>query len=348
MIDSQGIAPVDIAAAQRARLRIDALTKPPGSLGRIESLAVQLAAICGHIPARPYTSKAVVVGAADHGVAVEGVSAYPREVTSQMVEAFLAGHAAVNAFARVVSADVYVADFGVIDPPLPRKGLLGVSVRGGTRNLAREAALTSAEVGSALSAGARVFQTIIEFKDYDVIALGDMGIANSTSAAAMVAAFCGATPECVVGRGTGIDDPTLRLKTEIVRQALQRVEAGDWRSVAREVGGLEIVGLAGTILAAARHHLPVILDGFIVSAAALLASEISRNVPGYCIAAHLSTEPGHRIALESLKLSPLLSLDMRLGEATGAVLALPLVEAATRMISEMKSFDEAGVSSRSI
>lgn len=347
MTERARIAPVDEASARAARERIDALTKPVGSLGRIEELAVQLAAIAGRVPQRAYDRAAVIVGAGDHGVAEEGVSAYPQEVTPQMVGGFLAGHAAVNAFARSVGAAVFVADFGILHPFEPRPGLLSVSVRRGTRNFAREAALTGEEVDAALQAGADVFAAVMGDGPYDALALGDMGIANSTCAAAIVAAITGEAPANVVGRGTGVSDAGLAHKTAVVERALARFVARDWETVAREVGGLEILGLAGVMLAAAAARMPVVIDGVIVTAAALLACAIEPNVRGYLIASHLSVEPGHRIALTYLGLQPLLDLHLRLGEGTGATLALPFIEAATRMTCEMLTFAEAGVATKS-
>jgi nicotinate-nucleotide--dimethylbenzimidazole phosphoribosyltransferase len=336
------IPPLDAAAARAARERIDQLTKPVGSLGRIEELAERLAAIHGHLPP-VYERRAILLGAGDHGISAEGVSAYPAEVTPQMVGAFLAEFAAINAFARVARADVYVADFGVASelPRHPR--LLDLNVRRGTRNFAQGAAMTSDEVEQALQAGMEAFARVRDRVHPQLIALGEMGIGNSTSAAAVICACTGAAAEDIVGRGTGVDDETLRRKTRIVEDAASRVRGADWRSIAREVGGYEIVGLAGVLLAAAQDRLPILLDGYIVSAAALIAASISEESIGYCIAAHRSREVGHAVALRQLGLVPLFDLDLRLGEGSGAALAFPLCEAAARMVREMKTFAEAGV-----
>lgn len=335
---------VDRQAALAVHERIGQLTKPVGSLGRIEELAEWLSAIHAGPPPSPYPRRAILIGAGDHGVAAENVSAYPSEVTPQMVGAFVGGFAAINAFARVARAEVFVANFGVA-VELPRhERLFDVTVARGTRNLAREAAMTPEEVDRALEAGAEAFARVVEACDPQIIALGDMGIANTTSAAAIVCAFSGASPEDVVGRGTGIDDETLRRKLSVVEAALGRACDLDWRTVACEVGGLEIVGLAGALLAAARARVPILLDGFIVGAAALLARAIAPNAIEYCIASHRSRETGHAIALRELALVPLFDLDLRLGEASGAALAFPLCEAAARMVAEMKTFAEAGVS----
>jgi nicotinate-nucleotide--dimethylbenzimidazole phosphoribosyltransferase len=338
------IPPVDRAAARAAHARISQLTKPVGSLGRVEELAEWLAAIHGGLPPSPYERRAIVVGAADHGVTAEGVSAYPSEVTAQMVAAFVGGFAAINAFARVARAEVFVANFGVA-AELPQHGrLFDVAVARGTRNFAREAAMPLEHVDAALLAGMDVFARVCERVDPQILALGDMGIGNTTSASAVICALTGSEPEEVVGRGTGIDDETLRRKLAVVEGAVARVRATHWKNVVSEVGGYEIAGLAGVLLAAAQARVPILLDGFIVAAAALVAREIAPTAIEYCIAAHRSREAGHAMALRSLGLLPLFDLDLRLGEASGAALAFPLCEAAARMVTEMKTFAEAGVS----
>jgi nicotinate-nucleotide--dimethylbenzimidazole phosphoribosyltransferase len=337
---------LDAAAARAARERIDQLTKPVGSLGRIEELAERLAAIHGGLPP-VYERRAILVGAGDHGVTAEGVSAYPSEVTPQMVGAFLGGFAAINAFARVASAEVFVANFGVATELPEHERLLGKAVGRGTRNFAREAAIDPVDVDRALQAGAHAFETIVARVNPQLFALGEMGIGNTTSAAAVICAITGAAPDDVVGRGTGIDEDGLRRKINVVSAALGRLPTNDWRTVASEVGGFETIGLAGALLAAAQRRIPVLLDGFIVAAAALLAQAIAPSAIGYCIAAHRSRELGHAVALRHLGLVPLLDLDMRLGEGSGAALAMPLCEAASRMVREMKTFAEAGVSTAS-
>ncbi len=337
------IPPLDAGAARAARERIDQLTKPVGSLGRIEELAERLAAIHGGLPPI-YERRAILVGAGDHGVTAEGVSAYPSEVTPQMVGAFLGGFAAINAFARVAKAEVFVANFGVASDLPMHDRLLGTALGRGTRNFAREAAMELLDVDRALQAGAHALETIVERVDPQLVALGEMGIGNTTSAAAVICAITGASPDEVVGRGTGVDEEGLRRKVGVVAGALARLRANDWRTVASEVGGFEIIGLAGALIAAAQRRIPILLDGYIVAAAALLAYEIAPSALGYCIAAHRSRELGHAVALRHLGLVPLLDLDMRLGEGSGAALAMPLCEAAARMVREMKTFAEAGVS----
>ncbi len=341
------IAPLDRAAEAAARTRIDQLTKPLGSLGRIETLAVRLCAIAGGIPAHNYERRSILVAAADHGVAADGVSAYPPEVTAQMVGGFLAGSAAINAFARAVRAEVYVADFGVREKLAAHPRLIDVHCGYGTANLARRAAIPAHDLGYVLAAGVAAFDELRERAPFDVLALGDMGIGNTTSAAAIVAAFSGVPAVDVVGRGTGIDDARLARKIAVVSTALERIQDFTWEQIASEAGGYEIVGLAGTILSAARAKVPVVLDGFIVAAAALIAAAIAPAALDYCVAAHRSREPGHAIALRALGLEPLLDLNLALGEASGAALALPLVEAASRMVREMHTFEEAGVSVKS-
>ena len=332
----------DAAAARAARERIDQLTKPVGSLGRIEELAERLAAMHGGLPP-VYERRAILVGAGDHGVTAQGVSAYPSEVTPQMVGAFLGGFAAINAFARAGRAEVFVANFGVAAELPLHDRLIDVAVAKGTEDFALGPAMVPAQMQAALDAGARVWSILRERVDPQILALGEMGIGNTTSAAAMICAFTGATAEDVVGRGTGIDDETLRRKLDIVATAAALLQNARWETIASHVGGYEIVGLTGVLLAAAADRIPILLDGFIVSAAALLAHAIAPVSIGYCIAAHRSRELGHTIALRHLGLVPLLDLDLRLGEGSGAALALNLCEAAARMVREMKTFAEAGV-----
>ncbi|MGP6156459.1 MAG: nicotinate-nucleotide--dimethylbenzimidazole phosphoribosyltransferase [Vulcanimicrobiaceae bacterium] len=340
------MAPLDRQAAAATRERIDNLTKPLHSLGRIEELAVQLSAIAGGLPSPTYERRAILVGAGDHGVADEGVSAYPSEVTVQMVGGFLAGIAAINAFSRAVRAEVYVVDFGVRSPLAEHPRLIDLKCGPGTANFGNGPAIARAALDDVLAAGATAFETVRARHPFDVLALGEMGIANTTPAAAIVAAFSGKPVATVVGRGTGIDDARLARKVAVIERALARVEGGSWESIASEVGGYEIVGLAGVILSAARARIPVVLDGYIVSAAALVAQAIAPESIAYCIAAHRSREPGHFTALELLGLRPLLDLDLALGEGTGAALALPLIEAAARMTREMRTFAEAGVATK--
>ena len=345
MIDAlrAGIVATDPAVAVAARERIDGLTKPVGSLGRIEALAVRLCAIAGGVPSHVYERRAVLIGAGDHGVAVEGVSAYPPDVTAQMVAGFLAGSAAISAFARVARADVYVANFGVREPLPSHPRLLDLNLGYGTANLAQRAAIPRADLDRVLAAGAAAFDACYARGPFDVLALGEMGIGNTTSAAALIAGFTGEPVARVAGRGTGIDDDGLARKTAAIEAGLARCRDRSWSELASEVGGYEIVALAGVMLCAARKRVPMVLDGAIVGAAALIAQRIAPAVVDYFIAAHRSREPGHAFALAALELEPLFDLDLRLGEGSGATLALPLIEAAARMVREMKTFAEAGV-----
>ena len=340
------IVPIDAAVAAAARTRIDSLTKPLGSLGKIETLAVRLCAMVGGLPAHRFERRAILIGAGDHGVAADGVSAYPPEVTAQMVGGFLGGFAAINTFARAVRAEVYVANFGVREALAPHPALIDVNVGYGTFNLARRPAIKREDLAYTIAAGIAAYDEIVERQPFDIIALGEMGIGNTTSAAAIVTAFTGKAVREVVGRGTGIDDAQLERKIAAIERALARCHDFTWEEIASEMGGYEIVGLAGVILCAARARIPVLLDGFIVSAAALIACRIAPAAVDYCIAAHRSLEPGHALALAALGLDPLLDLQLRLGEASGAALAFPLVEAAARMVTEMKTFEEAGVAAK--
>ncbi|MGH7715354.1 MAG: nicotinate-nucleotide--dimethylbenzimidazole phosphoribosyltransferase [Vulcanimicrobiaceae bacterium] len=328
-----------------ARERVEQLTKPLGSLGRMEDLAVRLCVMSEGVPKHAFERRAILIGAADHGVTRDGVSAYPSEVTAQMVGGFCAGFAAISAFARAADALVFVADFGVDAELAPHPQLFDLKIAHGTASLAHGPAMPRENVEKALYAGIEAFACIRERVGMlDILALGDMGIGNTTSAAALIAVLTNTPGGLIVGRGTGIDDAGLSRKVAIVESAVARIRDLDPITIASEVGGYEIVGLAGAMLAAASARMPVVIDGFIVTAAALLAHVFEPNVTPYLIASHRSKEAGHAIALRALGLEPLLDLDMRLGEATGAALALPLVSAAARMISEMKTFAEAGVS----
>jgi nicotinate-nucleotide--dimethylbenzimidazole phosphoribosyltransferase len=338
-----GIVPTDPAVAHAARERIDALTKPLGSLGRLEDLAVRLCAIAGGVPTHAYERRTILIAAGDHGVAVDGVSAYPSDVTAQMIAGFLGGSAAINAFARVARAEVYVANVGVREPLAPNPRLLDVNVGRGTANLARRAAIPREQLDEVFAAGVAAFDACYERAPFDVIALGEMGIGNTTSAAALVAGFTGEPAARVAGRGTGVDDAGLARKIAAIEAGLARCHDFTWDELACEVGGYEIVALAAVMLCAARKRIPIVLDGAIVTAAALIAARIAPAAADYFIAAHRSREPSHAIALAALGLVPLIDLDLRLGEASGAALALPLLESAARMVREMKTFAEAGV-----
>jgi len=344
MLNLPTVPPLDLTSQSAARARQDTLTKPPGSLGRLEELSIQLAAITGQ-PRPSVARKAVIVMAGDHGVTAEAVSAYPAEVTPQMVLNFLHGGAAINVLARQAGARVIVVDIGVASDFTPQPGLEIRKVACGTRNMALGPAMTRAQAEEAITIGMRVVEAEIA-KGLDLIATGDMGIGNTTSSAAIVAVLTGQPVARVTGRGTGVDDAGLSRKVAVIERALalNRPDPRDPLDVLSKVGGLEIAGLVGVILGAAAQRLPVVIDGFISGAAALVAVKLAPEVKPYLIAAHQSVEAGHRILLEHLGLRPLLDLDLRLGEGTGAALAFHLVEAAARILDEMATFGEAGVS----
>jgi nicotinate-nucleotide--dimethylbenzimidazole phosphoribosyltransferase len=337
------IGPLDAKAMADAAARWDRLTKPRGSLGRLEALACQVAGIVGQ--GRPrLTERLVFVLAGDHGITVEGVSAYPSDVTAQMIYNFVHGGAAINVLARHVGARVIVVDMGVNAelPPLP--GLLSRKVRRGTLNFAREPAMTRDEAVTCVESGIALAGAEIQSAQAWVVT-GDMGIGNTTASSAIIAATTGAAVERVTGRGTGVTGETLARKAGIIKTALDRHQPKpqDALDVLAKVGGFEIGGLAGIMLGAAARRCPVVLDGLIATAAALLAVGLVPGVRDYLIAGHRSVEPGHTAALDALGLDPVLDLELRLGEGTGGALALPVLEAACRLLDEMATFEEAGV-----
>ncbi len=338
--------PVDPAWLARAKDRLDSLTKPPGSLGRLEELAARYVAI--REDAFPVLEgKRVVVFAADHGVVKEGISAYPPEVTFQMVLNFLQGGAAINVLARHAGASVEVVDIGVNHDFGPHPGLVSRKVAYGSRNLAQEPAMTREEAIRGILVGAERAREAVA-AGVDALAAGDMGIGNTTPAAALAAVFTGKPAGAVTGRGTGIDDTTIRHKVAVVNRALSlhRPDPRDPLMALAAVGGLEIAGITGLILGAAAVRRPLLLDGFIATAGALVAVSLAPAVAGYLIAAHTSVEPGHKIMLEFLGLKPLVNFQMRLGEGTGAALGLSMLEAGVKIYREMATFAEAGVADR--
>lgn len=342
--------PVDHEAAGAAEARQAQLTKPPGSLGRLEAAAIRLAAIARRSPPPVPASTAVAVFAADHGVWDEEVTPWPQEVTAQMVANFCAGGAAVNVLARQVGAEVVVVDVGVAGDVPPAPGLRSSKIRRATANLRREPAMTVTEAGEALDCGAALAGELVD-GGARCLLTGDMGIANTTASAALVAAASGRPASEVTGRGTGIDDDRLKHKIEVVDRALERARrAGELDDPLRRLaslGGLEIAALAGFIVGGAAAGVPVVLDGFIAGAAALSAVGLAPLCADYLFAGHRSSETGARVALETLGLEPLIDLDLRLGEGTGACLALPVLQAAARLLGEMATFDSAGVSRES-
>jgi nicotinate-nucleotide--dimethylbenzimidazole phosphoribosyltransferase len=339
---------VDEDARRRAAEHVRRLTMPTWALGRLLDLAVDLCGIRGRVPPE-VGRKVVVVAAADHGVTSQGVSAYPREVTAQMVRNFLAGGAAINVLARRAGARVLVADLGVaadLSDCRDRPGFYDFRIAGGTADFTAGPAMSPSQLEAALDAGAALFGIAEETGGVDVVVPGDMGIGNTTAAAAVTAALTGLPVERVVGPGTGVDEAGLIRKRQAVRAALDRhrPDARDPAGVAAALGGFEIAALAGLMTAAAAARVPIVLDGFIAGAAALAAVGLCPAVRGALIAGHLGAEPGHARQLEALQLSPLLSLSLRLGEGSGAALALPLLDAAVAVLRETATFDSAGVS----
>lgn len=337
---------LDDAAMNAARERQDQLTKPQGSLGRLEELSIRIAGITGQ--ARPVIRhKVITVMAGDHGVVAEGVSAFPQEVTPQMVANFLHGGAAINVLARHVGARVVVVDMGVAADLPPHPDLIIKKIAPGTANIARGPAMTREQAEQALLAGADVVRAELK-KGLDILGTGDMGIGNTTPSAAIAAAFTGRDPADIVGRGTGLDDAGVQRKIEVVRRALavNQPNPEDALDVLSKVGGFEIAGLAGAILAAAAHRVPVMVDGFISTAAAMIAVGLAPAVRPYLFASHHSQEQGHGIMLDWLGLDPLLDLNLRLGEGSGAALGVSLAEAACKVLDEMATFAEAAVAGK--
>lgn len=340
------IRPLNTALQVKAQARLDRLTKPLGSLGRLEELAASYVAIIGEL--KPQVPRGVVFTfAADHGVALEGVSAYPREVTPQMVLNFLRGGAGVNVLAKHAGVDVRVVDIGVDYEFGMLPGLLDRNVMKGTRNLVVEPAMTRIQAEQAVMVGIEL-ATDAAREGIGLIGTGEMGIGNTTPSAAITAVMTGRPAAEVTGRGTGIDESGRLHKVSVIQRALDlhHPDPDDALDVLAKVGGLEIAGLAGLMLGAAAARVPIVLDGFIAGAAALIAVGLQPLCREYFIASHRSVELGHRVILDHLKLKPLMDLDLRLGEGTGACLGMDLVCAAIKIYTEMATFDEAGVSDK--
>ena len=341
------IAPPDAEAMAAARERQDLMTKPRGSLGALEEVSVRLAGLSGACPPPLPEPACVAVFAADHGVHAQGVSPWPQEVTAQMVANFLAGGAVVNAFAAQAGAEVTVVDVGVAAPLEPAPGLLSRKIAAGTADFTTGPAMTRDQAVAAVTAGAEIARDLVAAGSRCLVT-GDMGIANTTASAALICAFTGADPADATGRGTGIDAAMYARKIGVVCRglALHGPDPADPLGVLAAFGGFEHAALAGFILGAAALRVPVILDGVIAGAAALAAVALAPDSAAACIAGHRSAEPGHAVTLGHLGLRPLVDLGLRLGEGTGAVLALPLVQSAARALRDVATFDSAGVADK--
>ena len=337
------IRPLDRSIERVAQKRLDSLTKPRGSLGKLEEMARRIAIIQGRVPPQ-LGRKLLLVFAADHGITQEGVSAYPKDVTAQMTYNFLNGGAAINVLARHHGVETEVVDVGVDHEFINASSLRNCKVRRGTANFARGPAMTRADAIRSVELGIELVKEAAG-NNLFLLGAGDMGIGNTSSATAILCALTGAAPTDAAGRGTGIDDATLKRKIAAIERGLDlnRPDADDPIDVLAKVGGLEIGAITGVILGAAAVRIPMVLDGFISGAAALLAQGFNPLVREILLASHLSTERGHQLMLDQLKLTPVLDLEMRLGEGTGACLLMGLIEAAVKIIGEMATFESAGV-----
>ncbi|NLZ53167.1 MAG: nicotinate-nucleotide--dimethylbenzimidazole phosphoribosyltransferase [Thermoanaerobacteraceae bacterium] len=344
-LTTQQIKPLYVDVMKKTQNRLDELTKPPGSLGVLEDIAKQIAGITGHvIPELP--KKAAILMAGDHGIVKEGVAPFPQEVTSQMVLNFVNGGAAMSVLTRHENAKLYVVDVGVATdlPDVPN--IIKRKVAYGTKNMAEGPAMTKAETVRAIEVGIEITEEVIN-DGAGLIAIGEMGIGNTSPSTAIIATYSGLSVKEVVGRGTGVDDERLKIKIAAIEKALKvnKPDTSNPIDVLAKVGGLEIAGLTGVILACAANRVPVIIDGFISGAAAIIASEIAPLAKNYMLGSHLSEEPGHKVMLDFLRIKPMLMMNMRLGEGTGAALAMNLVDASLKILKEMATFGEAGISS---
>ena len=337
---------LDQKALAAATARQNTLTKPPGSLGRLEELTIQLAGISGE-PIPSIKDKVIITMAGDHGIVAEGVSAYPQEVTPQMVLNFLYEGAAINVLSKHVGARITVVDMGVAVDMEPHPLLVSKKIAKGTANMTKGPAMSREDAEKAILAGVEVVESEIE-NGLDIVGTGDMGIGNTTPSAAIAATLTGIAPAKLAGRGTGVDDDGLKRKIDAIERALEvnKPDSNDGLDILAKVGGFEIAGLVGVILGAAANHKPVMVDGYISTAAAMIAVAIAPMVKGYLISAHRSQEYGHMQMIEWLGLKPLVDLDFRLGEGTGAALGISLAEAACKILADMATFAEAGVSDK--
>jgi nicotinate-nucleotide--dimethylbenzimidazole phosphoribosyltransferase len=340
------IPPADDVVRAAAAAHLAALATPPGALGALGALGVQLAASTGQMPPPSLARARVIVCAGDHGVHAQGVSPWPQAITAMMATTVAAGRAGVSAIAAAVDAEVMVLDVGVADTLPPDTGVRDVRIVAGTRDASVEDAMTLDEAARAVLAGVAAAEEAID-AGVALLVLGDLGIANTTTSAALVAICTGLAPADVTGRGTGVDDPTLAHKVDVVGRIVQRVAAapdgdGDGLTLLAQVGGAEHAALVGVVLAAAARRVPVLLDGVIADAAALVAVRLAPAARDHLVAGHRSTEPGATIAMDALKLSPLIDLDLRLGEGSGGVLAVPIVRAAARVLTDVVTLAELG------
>lgn len=337
------IKPVDGSMDEKTQKHLDSLTKPPGSLGMLEELAKKFAKSCAVYPPK-INKKSIFVMAADHGVAVEGVSAFPAEVTPQMVHNFVNGGAAINVLARHTGCETKVVDIGVNADFKNLENLIHRKVARGTKNIAEGPAMTEDEMTRAVLCGIELAETAIK-EGTNIIGTGDMGIANTTPSTAVYCALLGVSPEEITGAGTGLDEEGIGRKTEVIKRALEtNAPYKNTLDVLMKLGGLEIAGLVGIILGSAKNSVPVVVDGFISSAAGAVAMKICPNVAERLFFAHLSDEKGHALVLSRLGVKPILNFNMRLGEGTGAALAISVIEAAVKILSEMATFESASVS----
>jgi len=343
------IVELDGDSMSKAQVRLDSLTKPQGSLGRLEELAKQISGITGSLNP-DMSNKLIIVMAADHGVVDEGVSAYPKEVTLQMVYNFVNGGAGINVLSNHVGADVVVVDAGVaadLTALSSNPSFINKKIAFGTANMAKGPAMSVEQARQALEIGIDVAQQMIE-KGYGIIGTGDMGIGNTTASSAIASCMCGVDAELVTGYGTGIDQEGFNRKVDVIRRVIEvnRPNSRDGFDVLAKIGGFEIGGIAGVILGCAARRVPVVVDGFISGAGALIAESIAPKCRDYMIASHCSVEKGHKIMLEKLGMKPLFNFDMRLGEGTGAALGISIAQASMKILNEMATFGEAGVSQK--
>ncbi len=344
----QKIKPVNFKLMEEAQEKLDNLTKPQRSLGKLEDFARRIVGISGTLsPA--IKRKVIFVMAGDHGVAEEGVSAYPQEVTFQMVYNFIQGGAAINVLARHIGAKIVVVDMGVAKDFPSGKGIVVKKISYGTKNIAKGPAMSKVEAERAIMAGIEVFEDELSKKGIDIIGLGEMGIANTTSSSAIVACLTKSKVEDVTGRGTGIDESQLKNKIRVIKQAIEvnRPDPEDALNVLSKIGGFEIGGLVGCILAAASHRVPIVIDGFISCVSALIAIKLAPLAKDYIFTSHNSVEKGHKIALKYIEKVPMFDLGMRLGEGTGAALGISFVDAGVKILTQMATFADAGVDNKS-